>query len=77
MKIELKTILCGPGFNAGPGDILDLHPEDASRLVKGGFAVAVKSEPMNPEKELPEVETATVEPTETAVGRRGRKPRGN
>lgn len=77
MKIELKTILCGPDGNGSPGDKVDLPEDKARDLIRGGFAVAVKSEPVKPVEKAAEVETATMEPVETAIGRRGRKPRGN
>lgn len=77
MKVELKTILCGPDGNGSPGDVVDMPNDKALDMIRLGFAVAVKSEPTKEVKKAAEVETATMEPVETAIGRRGRKPRGN
>ncbi|HSH28681.1 MAG TPA: hypothetical protein VK971_02145 [Thiohalobacter sp.] len=79
MKVELKTILAGPDGGGQPGQEVDLEDARARELIKAGYAVEVKAneaEQAPPAEDKPEVETATSEPEEAAVGtRQRRKPR--
>ncbi len=63
MKVKLKTIYAGPSRVAQPGDVIDVHGDEAKALFEGGFA--------EPVQEI--VETATAEPKETADIKRRRK----
>ena len=41
MHVRLKTMLCGPDGNHGPGTVIDLPPESAKHLIATGQAEGV------------------------------------
>lgn len=63
MKIKMKKLAAGPDGVMHPGKEYDMSDATGKQLVDGGYAERVVVE--KPDK--PEIETAMVEPSETAV----------
>jgi hypothetical protein len=76
MRVKLRTIMAGPSGTFQPGQIADLHDDQAHALVAGGYADLV-DDPVKATIGPPPVEAAMLEEApETAVTRRGRPTRG-
>lgn len=71
MKIKLRTLLAGPRGCVHPGTVIDWPEVEAQALIQGGYAEAVEPAMVG----AAPVETATAEPPEAAVTRRGRPTR--
>lgn len=71
MKIRLRTLLAGPAGCIAPGAEVDWPDAEAQALIQSGYAEVIASSPVTPSL----LETATAEPPETAVTRRGRVTR--
>ena len=41
MKLQFRTLACGPDFRANPGDVIDVADELALDLVAGGYAFEI------------------------------------
>lgn len=41
MNVRMKTIVAGPDFTAGPGQVINVPTEQAQALIDGGYAEAV------------------------------------
>jgi len=71
LRIRLRTLLAGPQGIIAPGSEVDWPDAEARELIRAGYAEAVGL----PESIPPLLETATAEPPEAAVTRRGRSAR--
>ena len=50
MKVEITTCLSGPGVLHNVGDIVEYPNKDATRLIKAGFAIPVRTKKTKKEK---------------------------
>lgn len=71
VHVRMISRMAGPDGTAMPGETPLLPIELAKALVTGGYAEYLGSEPT---REIPVVETATLEPEEAAVKPPQRKP---
>ena len=77
MKVRMITVSCGPEGTHNPGDVIDVSPQLAEKLVQGGYASYVG--PLVP---VSTVEVATTEAPEDAsvehvMPRKRGRPRGS
>ena len=61
MKVKMITTVCGPKINISAGQVADLPEKTAKELIKAKSAVA-----LDVNDKAVEMETASVEPKETA-----------
>ena len=67
MKVRILVSRVGTNYVQYPGDIVDVKPAEAKRLIKAGHAEKVSKQ---------DLETATVGPTENAATRTKPQTRG-
>jgi len=72
VKVKLRTILAGPEFHGGAGDVIVVPRSLGDDLVLGGYAEVIEDE--RPAPAVPQIETATApDAPEAAVEPRARK----
>lgn len=64
MQIKMRTLMAGPEGVVKRGDIISVSAEIAEALIAGRFAWPVDK--------APAIETAAIEPEESAMRKRGR-----
>ena len=64
MRIKLRTLLAGPDGVVKRGEIIDVSADVAEALIAGRYAWPVDKAPV--------IETAAIEPEESAMRKRGR-----
>lgn len=74
MRVKLRTILAGPEFHGGAGDVIEVPRPLGDDLVLGGYAELIEEE--RPAPAEPVIETATApDAPEAGVEPRARKKR--
>lgn len=64
MRIKMRTLMAGPDGVVNRGDIINVSADVAQALIAGRFAWPLDKSPV--------IETAAIEPEESAMRKRGR-----